>query len=158
MIIRVGWNMCSSNGYSDQINTFLGEHNANITLIYKYTSTSGYILVSDRTSNFEQGVGYWFKSDLEFTYEKTGTNVVSPLEIIFASGWIMVAPPFNGVLIVANEPWASSVDLIYEYSNQYNLKQKTDELDSSQGYWFKFNSSVTQIFTLPVSSEPEPYF
>ena len=36
----------------------------------------------------------------------------------------MIAPPLNGVLAVANEPWASSVDLIYEYSTQYSLKQK----------------------------------
>lgn len=148
MLIKVGWNMVSSNGYSDQIQTFLGVNSANILLIYKYIPGSGYTHISDQTTNFEQGVGYWFKSNSEFTYENTGNNSSSPLEITWEQGWNMISTPFSENLIVENQSWKSNVDLIYGFDKNvgYQLKTKSDILDSTQGYWFKLNASITHTF------------
>ena len=62
--------MVSSNGYSDPIGQFFGEYSDNITVMWKYVPGSGYSLVT-KNDNFEQGVGYWLKSNLQFNYDIT---------------------------------------------------------------------------------------
>ncbi len=157
MIIRDGWNMISSNGYSDPIGQFFGEYSDNILFMWKFTPGIGYQRVL-KTHNFEQGVGYWFKFNLEFTYDITGLIVTSPLEITWPAGWNLISTPFNEPMIVANESWESSVDFawMFEPGIGYQRVLKADVLEPGRAYWFKFNTTVTETFIATTEPEQEP--
>ena len=157
MIIYTGWNMVSSNGYSDPIGQFFGEYSDNITVMWKYVPGSGYSLVT-KNDNFEQGVGYWLKSNLQFNYDITGLIVTSPLEITWAAGWNMISTPFNEPIILANMSWESNIVVIWTYvpGSGYVLVQKTDALEPGRGYWFKFDTTVTETFIATTEPEQEP--
>tara|TARA_Y100000766_G_scaffold185668_1_gene159496 strand:+ start:638 stop:2320 length:1683 start_codon:yes stop_codon:yes gene_type:complete len=157
MIIYAGWNMVSSNGYSDPIGQFFGEYSDNITVMWKYVPGSGYSLVT-KNDNFEQGVGYWLKSNLQFNYDITGLIVTSPLEITWIKGWNMMSTPFNEPIILANMSWESNIVVIWKYvpGSGYVLVQKTDALEPGRAYWIKFDTTVTETFIATTEPEQEP--
>ena len=157
MIISEGWNMVASNGCSDPIGQFFGEYSDNIIVMWKYVPGIGYDRAL-KTHNFEQGVGYWLKSNLEFTYDITGLIITSPLEITWTAGWNLVSTPFNEPMIVANESWESSVILtwMYEPGIGYIRVLKAEALDPRRSYWMKFNTAVTHTFIATTEPEQEP--